>query len=152
MESFTIRYAKTNQDIDRIFEFTSAVSGPVRFCKINAVKAHAEIGRVVLDPNYGFALMAEINGEIVGTLGVIAPEWWYGDDRFFTDRWFFLFPVLANKGVGTALLAEAAAVAAKAGVPLIINGKPRVKNSASAGPTAFMSHTLIEDEPRGVSH
>lgn len=73
---------------------------------------------------YGFALVAERAGQMVGTVGVICPEYWYGDVRFFADRWFFAVPD-AQREIGSALRAEAEAMAREAGLKLVINLKQR---------------------------
>ncbi|HLN07831.1 MAG TPA: hypothetical protein VK281_02545 [Xanthobacteraceae bacterium] len=71
---------------------------------------------------YGFALIAERAGHMLGTLGVIC--YWYGDVRFFTDRWFFAVPD-PQREIGSALRAEAEALAREAGLKLVINLKQR---------------------------
>lgn len=146
---FEVRYADTSADAIAIFNFVATVSGPRRFCDINPKKASREIERVVKDKSYGFALMAEHpeNKELLGTMGIIMPTWWYGDDYFATDRWFFIIPILAHMGIGTGLLAEAAAMAKRMEIPLIVNGKPRARNQRS-GTVFFNTETLFEDQEK----
>lgn len=147
MDPVEVRYASTDKDVIAIHRFLCAISGPARFCPINPLKAVNEINRVVKDNSYGYALIAEINGELVGSLGIIIPDWWYGDTRFSTDRWFFIFPVLNHRGIATSLLAEASAMAVRCGVPLLINGKPRAKNKSSAGGEIhYVKHSLVESD------
>jgi GNAT superfamily N-acetyltransferase len=141
----TIRYA-TPDDVQRIHFFLCLVSGPVLLAPINAAKAWMEIARI-LESKTEFALIAEVDGELVGTLGIIAPDWWYSDEKFMTDRWFFVYPQLAWKGVGMALMAEAALIAQSVGLPLIINGKPVRKNKQTGGGLHFMSHKLVTPAP-----
>ena len=97
-------------------------------CPVNHAKSFAEIRRVVADRDHGFAYVAMENGELVGTLGAIFVSWWYGDDHFFTDRWFFTLK--AARWAGPRLLAEADAIARAVGVPLIVNLKQRRTTAA----------------------
>ncbi len=147
--SAEIRFAETDDDVITIHKFLCVLAQPVLLCPIDAKKSVTEIFRIVHDRSYGFALMAEINGELVGSLGIICPDWWYGNGRFFTDRWLFVFDALHNAGVGTALIAEAAAIATAADLDLIINGKPVKRNRAAGRGVYFQAHRLIRPEPSG---
>ena len=122
-----ISYAETDQDVIAIHRFLCVVSHPVLYCDIDPVESITEVDRVRKE---GAAIMAKIDGELVGSLGLIKVKWWYGNARdpkafFLTDRWFFDIPTLHHRGVGTALKAEGAAVALSLTIPLIINGKMR---------------------------
>jgi GNAT superfamily N-acetyltransferase len=123
-----IRPARSDEDAVAIFRFLAEVAGPVLHCPVNPEKAFWEIRRVVDDRDYGFAYLALENGELVGTLGAIFVSWWYGEDHFFTDRWFFTLP--AHRWAGPRLLAEADAIARAVGVPLIVNLKQRRTTAA----------------------
>lgn len=129
-----VRLARTDQDAAAIHAFLCAAAaraGALR-CPVNPEKSMQEVWRIVhaLDfaeadaTPYGFALIAERAGEMAGTLGVICPEYWYGDQRFLTDRWLFAAPD-AQREIGAALRAEAAALAREAGLSLVINLKQR---------------------------
>jgi GNAT superfamily N-acetyltransferase len=134
---FVVRLAKGDEDVIAIFRFLVFVAQPVLLAPIDGRKALVEINRIVYsahsDNPDAFAWIAEIDGEIVGTLGIVSPDWWYADARFLTDRWNFVFPQLANSGIGAALQAEAAAMASTLGLDLIINGK-FVRRNRRAGP------------------
>ncbi len=148
-DDLAIRYAGPD-DVKRIHTFLCLVSRPVLLGPIDAVKSWVEIDRICKS-NHDFALIAEIRGELVGTLGVVNWSWWYSNAEFMTDRWFFVYPALANQGVGTALLAEAALIAAAVNRTLIINGKPVKKNKNAGGGVYFMAHNLVhrqsDEEP-----
>lgn len=69
------------------------------------------------------AIMARLNGHLIGSLGVMRVAWWYNNSAFFmTDRWLFAYPEFYHLGVGARMVAEADAIAKAAGLPLIING------------------------------
>lgn len=144
-DQFIVRYAeKTVEEVARIHKFVSVVStlGGVLFGEIDPKKSSDEIHRIVFDQNYGFALVAEINNEIVGSIGLVAPEWWYNHDRFFTDRWFFVYPVLHHRGIAAALEAQVRATIPE-DVPLLINGKLKRRNKSVGGGVHFQTHRLI---------
>lgn len=135
-----MRLAATDADAAAIHAFlcdVAARAGALR-CPVNAEKSMAEVWRIVravdlAEPDripYGFALIAERGADLVGTLGVICPDWWYGDARFFTDRWFFVRP--GEPEAGPALRHEAGAMAHAAELPLIINLKQRGRPGAGA--------------------
>lgn len=71
------------------------------------------------------ALMAIIDGMLVGTLGIIKPTWWYGDGDFLTDRWHFVLDEHRNGPVDKALMDEAFKLADDAGLEFVDQGKIR---------------------------
>ena len=128
-----VRLAATDADAVAIHAFLCEVagkSGALR-CPVNPEKSMREVWRIVRafdlaapdEAPYGFALVAEQAGTLVGTLGAICPAWWYGDERFFTDRFFFVRP--EHAGAGAALIAEADALARAAELPFILHLKQR---------------------------
>jgi GNAT superfamily N-acetyltransferase len=137
-----IRPAESDEDAARIFRFLTAVAAPVLHCPINPDKSFAEIRRVIAERDYGFAYMAFENDRLVGTLGAIFVSWWYGDDHFFTDRWFFSAP--GHRWAGARLLAEADAIARQVGVPLIVNLKQRRTTAA----VTFVQPALLGESAR----
>jgi hypothetical protein len=143
----TIRAADSDADALAIHRFLATVATPVLHCAINPAKSLAEVRRVVTDRDYGFALMALERDALVGTIGAIFVPWWYGDDHFFTDRWFFALPRspgTSSRGwAGPRLLAEADAVAREVGVPLIVNLKQRRTTAAV---------TFVKPVVLGVDH
>ena len=106
-----------------IHAFLCRVAAPVLLAQISAEKSIAEVHRVVKEEA---AFVAEAPGALlIGTLGIIYADWWYALDGFLTDRWCFVLPEFRHRGVFEAMLAEADALAAAAGVPFIFNGKAR---------------------------
>jgi GNAT superfamily N-acetyltransferase len=137
-----IRPAVSDEDALLIFRFLCEVATPVLHCAINKEKSFAEVRRVVAERDYGFAYMALEGGRLVGTLGAIFVSWWYGDDSFFTDRWFFSLP--GHRWAGPRLLAEADAIARAVGVPLIVNLKQRRTTAA----VTFVKPELLGEHRR----
>lgn len=78
----------------------------------------------------GFAATARIDGHIVGSIGIITVPWWYNRSvRFMTDRWFFVYPKLHHRGIGSRLQAEAQAIATQAGMKLILQGHAKERGN-----------------------
>jgi hypothetical protein len=140
-----IRPAESEQDVILIHRFLCGVAGPVLHCPINGEKSIAEVCRVVQDKDHGFAFMAFEGTDLVGTIGAIFVPWWYGDDHFFTDRWFFCLP--GHRWAGPRLLAEADAIARAVGVPLIVNLKQRRTTAA----VTFVQPALLGEDHRATS-
>jgi hypothetical protein len=73
--------------------------------------------------------------------------WWYNHEaRFFTDRWFFVYPQFANVGVGAAMLAEASAIAAHARMDIVINGKLKRRASHLGRGVHFSSPKVVHED------
>jgi GNAT superfamily N-acetyltransferase len=134
-----IRPAQSEDDAGAIHRFLCAVAPPVLHCPVDHAKSLAEVRRVVLDRDYGFAYLALEGDRLVGTIGAIFVSWWYGEDHFFTDRWFFTLP--GQRWAGPRLLAEADAIARAVGVPLIVNLKQRRTTAA----VTFVQPVLLGD-------
>ena len=148
-EEFSIRFASGDEDVKRLFHFLVHISIPSQLAPVNAMDAVTEVNRIVYGASSGesFAVIAEINGEIVGALGIIKTSWWYNNAvEFLTDRFFFTFPALHNKGVGAALIAQASAISTQLGIDLIIHGKPVRRNKQHGRGVCFVIPTVIHPE------
>lgn len=108
-----------------IHRFLLMVAMPAMLCPVNPVKSLQEVIRVA---KYEAAIMAIVGGNLVGTMGIIRPTWWYGDEDFLTDRWHFVLPNLWHSPVNDLLLEEAFAIADAAGLKFIHQGKIRERN------------------------
>lgn len=117
-----IRYAASDEDVVAIHGFLLDIARPAMRCRVDHRKSAQEVWRVV---NEEVALMGFHNGELVGTLGVVAPTWWYGDGLFMTDRWHFLRPEHQHGPINAMLLDEAVKIARAAGLEFIHQGKIR---------------------------
>lgn len=132
----SIRYAATDEDVCNIHKFLLIVARPMMRCPVNIVKSLNEIIRVA---KYEAALMVIHNGIMVGTMGLIKPDWWYGDEAFLTERWHFVLPAFENTPTAAALMDEALAISALAGIEFIHSGKIRnaKKGAARMMPRAY---------------
>lgn len=105
-----------------IHQFLLVVARPAMLCPVNGIKSLQEIIRVV---NEEAALMLIQNGVMVGTMGIINPVWWYGDEGFLTDRWHFVLPQFMNTPTAAMLMDEAIKLAKTAGISFVHQGKIR---------------------------
>lgn len=111
-----------------IHRFLLVVARPALLCQVNVQKSLLEVIRVTKEE---VAIMAMRGDMLVGTLGLIRPVWWYGDDAFMTDRWNFCIDSEKHGGAGQLLEAEAKAIAGAAGLPFINQGKVRRRKDGS---------------------
>lgn len=142
-----IRVAKTDQDTVAIHRFLCVVAGPHLPGAIDAKKSIHEVWRVV---NHEVAFMAMNDDLLVGTLGIIRADYWWGDAGFLANRWFFSVP---NSGAGKPLLDHGETFAKQIGLELhiidesrgrlvILNRDPRrdTANAPAAG-------VIVEEAP-----
>lgn len=110
-----IRAAETDQDVVAIHAFLCVVAGPMLPGPIDPNDSATEVWRVV---NHECALMA-INdeGNLVGTIGLVKPKFWWGKTEFLANRWFFTLPHIK---AGMPLLKEAIKIAEDSNLELHI--------------------------------
>jgi hypothetical protein len=119
----SIRYAETASDVDHIHQFLMIVAKPAARCPMNDEKIKEEVKRIALSD--GVALMLIVDGWMVGTMGIINPTWWYGDEGFLADRWHFVLPKFDSSEASALLMDEAIKVAQEAGLEFIHQGRIR---------------------------
>jgi hypothetical protein len=124
-----IRYAENDNDVIAIHQFLLVVARPAMLCPVNPIKSLNEIIRVTKEE---VALMAIKDGHLVGTLGLIRPVWWYGDEAFLTDRWHFVLPQFHHGEPDKALKAEARKIADDTGLKFIDQGKIRPQKDGTS--------------------
>lgn len=144
MTDIVIRYASTDDDVVELHRFLCVLSQPVLLAPIDAQDSVAEVMRV---RDEGAALMAEIDGHLVGALGIIAVPWWYNTKvKFLTNRFWFVFPQFHHTGVSSRLLAEASAIAQSSGLELVIVSQAKRRATAAGTKLNFISeHVVIPD-------
>lgn len=136
-----IRYAAGDDDIIAIHRFVMVVSKPQARAPIDHMDSATEIWRVV---NEEAALMAIRDGIMVGTIGLMAPKWWYNKKAsFMTDRWYAILPQYRHTQVENMLLTEAQKTAQAAGLELIINGKSRERKLGDR-PIVYQLSTVLK--------
>lgn len=117
-----LRYAESDEDIVEIHRFLLRVATPALRCPVNFLKSLGEIARVT---HTAAALMVFVDDRLIGTMGLIRPDWWYGDNSFLTDRWHFVEPEFDGTVASQSLIEEAEQIAAAAEVDFIHQGRMR---------------------------
>jgi GNAT superfamily N-acetyltransferase len=125
-----IRIAQSEDDIVAIHRFMIAHAA--------AEMAEAEVDtliywRTIQDTvTQGAGLMAMIDGEIAGYLGLWKSQYDYSKASFLHDRGFYVLPRHRGGAVGAALLRDAKAIADDAGLSLkIIDTNPKKRRAKS---------------------
>lgn len=81
---------------------------------LDAEKSRAQVAYVI---DKGVVLVVERDGEMIGTMGLEAAEWWYSRDKYLGDWWTYVAREHRASGAGKLLIDAAKGVAAKAGIP-----------------------------------
>ena len=111
-----------------VHRFLLIVAQPAMRCPVDPVGSMEEVFRVAAQEA---AIMAVLDDKLVGTLGVMKAEWWYGikgQRTFLTDRWHFCLPQFYHTAVDRKLIAEAEMLANQADLEFVDNGKLRERN------------------------
>lgn len=144
-----LRYAENDDDVIAIHRFLLVVARGAMLCPVNVQKSLLEVIRVTTEE---VALMAMRGDMLVGTLGLIRPVWWYGDDAFLTDRWNFVVDAEKHGPAEEMLLDEARKIAAMSKLKFINQGK--IRRGRKAGdylmfPRVHLSEADIYSPPEG---
>ena len=105
MTDITVRFADGDNDVVVIHRFLCAVAGPSLPSEIDPKKSATEVWRVI---NHEVAILALRDDILLGTIGLICVEPWWGDNKYLVNRWAFAIP---GSGAWRPLLKEAKAVA-----------------------------------------
>lgn len=133
----------TDDDVIAIHRFLLIVAKPQMRCAPDIEQSLLEIIRVT---KYEAALMAVLDGNMVGTMGIMKATWWYNPAvAFMTERWHFVLPQFHNGPVDKALLGEALAIASLADLEFVDHGKMRERN----GRFLMMPRVYPPDSERG---
>lgn len=126
-QELVVRFARMGEegdpDVVAIHQFLCVVAGPTLPGPIDPRLSATEVWRVV---NHDIALMAMRGDNLVGTIGLVRPQFWWGKVHFLANRWWFALPSI---GAGKALLKEAIAIAVASELELHIidENKERLK-------------------------
>ncbi len=105
----------TRNDITAIFQLLTVMhaengEGPLSFGKTTG-----EIGTLL---DSGIVLVAVIDDQIVGSIGLYEAPLWYSDAKRLSDLWTFVHPDHRKSRIATSLIAAAKEAAAKRGLTL----------------------------------
>jgi hypothetical protein len=85
----TVRYAASDDDIIAVHRFLCVVAGPTLPGPIDGPKSATEVWRCA---NHDVVLMAMDGDLLVGTLGLVVVEPWWGSLKYLANRWAFAIP------------------------------------------------------------
>jgi GNAT superfamily N-acetyltransferase len=125
-----IRIAQTDDDIAAIHRFMIAhAAAEMAEAEVDALIYMRTIHDTVRE---GAGLIATVDGEIAGYLGLWKSRYDYSKASFLHDRGFYVLPRHRGGAVGAALLREARTIADEAGLSLkIIDTNPRKRRAQS---------------------
>jgi hypothetical protein len=114
MSNIIVRFAESDADTIAIHCFLCVVAGPMLPGPIDPKKSATEVWRVV---NEECAIMAMDGDLLVGSLGIIRADYWWGNQKFLANRWYHALP---GRGIGRMLLNEGERFAKEVGLELHI--------------------------------
>lgn len=144
--ALTIMAPRGDNDIIAIHRFMMAnAADEMAEAAVDPVAYMATIYQTAQD---GAALMAILDDELVGYLGLWKSRYDYSQESFLHDRGFFVLPQYRGGDVGRALLAEAKGIAQHAGLNLkIIDTNPTKARRARRG--LALTAEIIGYQPQG---
>lgn len=113
-------------------------------CPVDPVKSLQEIIRITRE---GASIMAIRDGMLIGTMGVMKAEWWFGNGEFLTDRWNAVLEQHHHDGTQELLINEVKAIADDAGLKFIHQGKIRDMKDGTALKFPRMYTPIERDTP-----
>lgn len=88
------------------------------YMPLDETKALQTIDRVFKE---GLIIVAEVDGKIVGSIGLIARQWWFSDRWFLGDNWIFVSKDHRKSRIAIQMLKRAKQFADKTGLPLFVD-------------------------------
>lgn len=136
-----IRLAETDDDCNVIFEMLLRFGDEAAEAPVNPVKVAHVVDDIV--KNHA-AIIAMVDGEPAGTLGIVRCNWWYADDPhgFMMDQWLYVLPEHRGGGAMKAMLAEAARIADLAEMKLMIAITNENRRRGLRGELGVMANVL----------
>lgn len=119
----TIRDA-VEGDIQPLFDMLCDMHAEIGIGTLDREKALGAIWRTLTE---GAVLVADLDGEMVGSIGLTVDSWWYSKDKFLIDVWTFVHPKARKTRAATLLIGEARAKAKRLSAPLVLGLFNRVQ-------------------------
>lgn len=111
-----IRYA-TRDDLTQIVAHLLNMYEEQGLLALDAVK----LGRAAAETiDAGRCLVAEKDGEVIGTIGFAVAEVWYSDEKFIGDMWVYVAPDHRNSTAAVRMLTALKADAKERGMALMV--------------------------------
>lgn len=103
------------EDADSLYEFLLEMYGEVAFAPLSEESARQEIARCI---DSGHTIIAEVDGELAGSVGVAVGGVWYSDAPILMDSWFFVTKKHRKSMIAVGMLKRVREGAKAAGLPL----------------------------------
>ncbi len=101
-----VRLAKP-MDADRLIEFNLRMAEETEDKQLDSKVLASGVNAILADPKYGFYLVAEVDGEVVGSL-MVTTEWSdWRNGRFWWIQSVYVAPKFRRQGVFRALYEDA---------------------------------------------
>ncbi len=106
-----------SEDVRGIYELLQEMHGELPMMPVNLAKSLAFIEHVL---EKHFILVAEVDGAIVGSIGVGPDQWWFSDHWFLSDYWTYVSKPHRQSTIAVQLFDKIKQFADKTGLPLIM--------------------------------
>jgi N-acetylglutamate synthase-like GNAT family acetyltransferase len=107
----------TQDDVPALMDLLRLMHDENGMAPIDVAKVLNHVLHVLRD---GRVLVAEIDGRIVGSLGLELKSWWYSQASFIGDHWFFVSPNHRTSSAAIDLVNAARRLSKRAAVPLLL--------------------------------
>ena len=117
IKNLTLRWAEAD-DHQAIVVLLNEMHKEIGSFPLSPAKLTAHVGEVLTS---GKAMLAEIDGEVIGSIGLLGSEPWYSEQKIISDYWIFVSREAPKRlSVFRAMVAEVKAYAADVGIPLVL--------------------------------
>ena len=117
IQTLTLRWAEAD-DHQAIVTLLNEMHAEIGAFPLSHAKLTAHVGEVLTS---GRAMLAEIDGELIGSIGLLGTEPWYSEQKIISDYWIFVSRETPKRlTVFRAMVAEVQTYARDVGIPLVL--------------------------------
>lgn len=113
------RLERNEQDLENTYWLLTKMHEQVGF-DVGRLVPERVIAQIVFCIEHGAVFVEELDGAIVGAIGLRPDSPWWSDFEFLIDGFFYVVPEVRHTGVAKRLLKAAQAFAASKGLPLYV--------------------------------
>lgn len=124
----TTTYRLADQDDGpAIFDLLIAMHAENALASLSEPKVAGTVAYVI---EHGIPIVAERDGLVIATAGLIVNDWWYSQEQFLRDLWFYVHADHRRGKVADGLIRHARTAAELWGLPLVLSVLTREKAEA----------------------
>lgn len=127
--NLTLRWAEAD-DHQAIVVLLNEMHSEIGAFPLSHAKLTVHVGELLTS---GKILLAEIDGEVIGSIGLLGSEPWYSEQKIISDYWIYVSREATKRlSVFRAMVAEVKAYAEDVGIPLVLalySGKDRTRKA-----------------------